>query len=416
VSAGSILTDFKSMPRNVRVNVSVLPLWSIPFNLVNSYASLYMMNQGITASGVGLINSASFVLKTCLALFAGYVVNRFGRRLSVGLLDMIGWSFPMLIYFFAVDYWQFLIAALINCITVINGVASQCFLVEDVAHDQRIKAFNYSGLVGALCTLFVPVSGLLISRFSLVPAIRMLYLFAFCSMFLAAVCKLVFLRETSVGKKMMENNDLSPNPFLNMPRQVKYILGNKKLILLFSMNIILNFALIINNLYYFPFLTRLLHFSESLISLFPFITTAVSLCVYFFVIPNIRNRIRSLLTSVFLYGAGALALIVSSFTAREVAYLCVILWAMAAATMAPVLNSMIANALKDEMRTEVIGFFNMFSMLCMFPAGYFGGWLFDISPRYPIYFIFLVYLTSYLMFLLVSKKRIQPENERSTEV
>jgi MFS family permease len=173
----------------------------------------------------------------------------------------------------------------------------------------------------------------------------------------------------------------------------------------------MNFALIINNLYYFPFLTKSLHFSESLVSLFPFITTAVSLCIYFFVIPNIKNMMKSLLTSVSMYGAGALALIVSCFTIKEAAYLCVIFWAIAASTMAPVLNSMIANTLKDEMRTEVFGFFNMFSMLCMFPAGYFGGWLFELSPRYPIYFIFLVYLTSYFMFLLFSKRFYKPEDE-----
>jgi hypothetical protein len=157
--------------------------------------------------------------------------------MSVGILDIVGWSLPMLIFFFATNYWQFMAASLINCITVINSIANQCFLVEDVAHDQRIKAYNYSGLVGSLCTLFVPVSGLLISKYTLVPAIRMLYLFAFCSMFLASVCKLAFLKETSVGMKMMETSDLSLNPFKNMPRQVKYILGNSKLVLLFSMNI-----------------------------------------------------------------------------------------------------------------------------------------------------------------------------------
>jgi|GEM_PF-3153169 len=400
----TIAANFKEMPRNVRVSLAVLPLWSIPNTLVVSYASLYMINQGVSASKVGLINSLSFILKTILAIFAGYIINRFGRRVTTGVLDFLGWSVPMLIYFFATNFWMFLLASLINCITVINNISSQCFMVEDVDQDKRIRGFSFSSVIGSVCGLFVPITGLLIQKVTLVPAIRALYMFAFISMGTAAVCKLIFYRETSVGRKLMAERVPLGNPFKNLLKPAHYILGNRKLILLFSMNILLQFALIINNLYYFPFLTKALHYSDSYISMFPFFTTAVGLFVFFIIIPRIRNMGKAAYFSVAMYATGALALLIARVTVPQVAFVCVLCWALGLYTMTPVLNTMIANTIKDELRTEVFSLFSLVSMLCMFPAGFVGGLLFDISPVYPVIFLFAVYVSSFLILVISGRK------------
>ena len=67
----AIAANLKEMPRNVKVSLAVLPLWSIQNTLVVSYESLYIINQGVSTSNVGLINSLSFILKTLLVIFAG---------------------------------------------------------------------------------------------------------------------------------------------------------------------------------------------------------------------------------------------------------------------------------------------------------------------------------------------------------
>ena len=126
--------------------------------------------------------------------------------------------------------------------------------------------------------------------------------------------------------------------------------------------------------------------------------------VFFFVIPSIKNMKRSALFGVVMYAAGALALVIARFTVPQAAFLCVVCWALAGYIMGPVLNTLIANTIKDEMRTEVFGLFNMFSMLCMFPAGYVGGRLYDMAPLYPIIFLFAVYTISFIIFVLSGKK------------
>ncbi len=400
----SIAQDFKSMPHNVKICVYVMPLWAVPYNLVNSYASLYMLEQGVSATQVGAVNSISFIAKTIFALFAGYIVNRFGRRKSAAVLDFIGWAFPMLIYFFATTYWQFLLAAVINCLTVINGIISQCFFTEDVEEKARLKSFNFNAIATSVCGFFVPLTGLFISRFGFLPAIRGLYLFAFFSMAAMAVCKFFLLRETSVGKAMMERREPLRNPVSILMKPLRYVVGNRRLVFLFSVNILINFATNINNLYFFSFLTGSLGFSDSFVSLFPFITTAISLLLYLSLVTLIRRMAKSALFAIGMYLSGAAALIASFYWDRYLALLCVVCWAVAGAVSAPVLSTLIANTIDDSMRTDVLGVFNVFSMLCMFPAGYFGGWLYEFSPLYPIFFIFAVYLLGFSAFLLLGRK------------
>ena len=402
----SLITVFNNMPYNVKVNILVLPLWSIPYNMVNPYTSLYMMEKGISATQIGLINSLGFILKTVFAIFAGYIINRFGRRFTLGILDFIGWAVPMLLFFLASEYWLFMAASLINCITVINGIAGQCFFVEDVSHEQRIHVFNYTSIVGSLCTLFTPLSGLFIKKAGFLPAMRAMFFFSFISMGMLAFCKLLFLRETSVGIKMKRmKREKNNNLFKDCVKTLSYILSNKILLVLLSVDLLINFAAIINNLYYFPYLTKHLGLSESSISFLPALTTFINMIIYFNVIAYIKNMIRAIILGMVIYSMGTFALIAAFFfninTYMWMAVIaCTVFWAVGNSIVSIILRTMIANAIQDEIRTDVLGIFNMISTMCMFPIGYFGGWLYELSGAYPVYFVFFTYLLGLLSFLL----------------
>lgn len=400
----SSFKKFRNLPGNVRFFMLSLALWGIPNSLITSYATLYMLDQGLSASQVGFINSLCFIVKTVLSFWSGYVINRLGRRVTAGMIDLLGWGVYMFMLAFASDFKMFLLAALVNCTTTIGGVATSCFMSEDVSKEDRIIAYNFNTIVASSCSFLVPVSGLLINRFALVPAMRGLYIFACISMSASALCKLFFLKETSVGRKLKAQGREIRNPFSQLPHILKYILGNNRLLLLLSMNILLHFATTVNGLYYVPYLTRHLHFSELLVSFFPFVSTAIGLCVCFFVIPRLTSMAKGMMASIFMQMMGALMLILAAFITNKLAYVCVILWAVASTMMSPLLNTMIANNLKDELRTDVYGVFNTFSMLCMFPAGYLGGALFDASPVFLVGFVFAVYLAGFVLLATLNKK------------
>ncbi len=407
-----ILYDFRQMPRNVKVCACAMPLWAIPHTMYNSYASMFMLEQGITPTEVGFINSVTFLVKTVLSLFSAHLVNRLGRKYATPLVDFIGWAFPTLLFFFATEYWQFLLANIINCVSVINNVCTQCLYSEDVDPASRIKSFNYNNISSALCGFTVPLTGLMIGQFGFLPTMRGVYLFAFFSMSLFALAKLIFLQETTVGKLLKQRREKMPNPVAMVAKPLRYIVGNRKLLFLFSINILLNFAINVNNLYYFPFLTGSLGYSDDFVSLFPFITTAISLMIYLFVINRVRNMPRCELLAIGMYLLGAVTLALSFFTVRNLALLCVFLWAVAGALSGPVLSTMMANTIDDEVRTNVLSVTNVLSMLFLFPAGYFGGWLYEMNPLFFLLFLGAVYLVSFLAFFLCSGKVLGGKAEK----
>lgn len=397
------IRQFRHLPGNVRFFMLALALWGIPNSLVSSYSTLYMLEQGLTASQAGLISSICFIVKTILSFFAGYVINKLGRRATAGMIDLIGWGVYMFMLSQAQDFKMFLLAALVNCITTIGGVSTSCFMSEDVSREDRILAYNWTTIISSSCSFAAPLAGIFISRYSLISAMRGLYLFACVSMSVSALCKLLLLKETSVGDKLKAEGNKIKNPFLQFPDIMRYVVVNKKLLVLLSMNILLNFATNVNNLYYVPYLTEHLKFSKLMVSFFPFVTTIIGLVICFMVVPNI-NMVNGMILSVILDTTGMLLLVGASFTCKELAYLCVILKAVGTAMMGPLINTLIANNLKDELRTDVYGVFNTISMLCMFPAGYLGGTLFDISPLLLIIFVLLIYLAGCIVLLIVVRK------------
>ncbi len=407
------LKRVKRLPGNVRFFMLALALWGIPNSLVTSYSTLYMLEQGLTASQAGLINSICFTVKTGLSFFSGYVINKLGRRVTAGMIDLIGWGVYMLMLSGAEDFRMFLAAALVNCITTIGGVSTSCFMSEDVSQEDRIFAYTCTTIVSTSCSFVAPLAGIVISRYSLVPAMRGLYLFACVSMSLSALCKLFLLKETSIGDRLKAQGNRIRNPFAMFPDIIRYVLGNKRLLLLLSMNILLHFAANVNNLYYVPYLTEHLKFSEMTVSFFPFVTTIIGLFICFRVVPNV-NLVSGMIASVILDALSIFWLIAASFAFRELAFLCVICKAIGTAMMGPLINTLIANNLKDELRTDVYGVFNTISMLCMLPAGYVGGRLFDLSPLFLVCFVFLIYLAGCVV-LLVGNKKVFPQMPKERE-
>lgn len=399
----TLFRNLKRMPGNVRYYMLAVALWGIPNGLIASYATLYMLEQGLTASQVGLINSGTFVVKTILSFFAGYVINRFGRRWTAGIIDLVGWGVYMLMLSFAKDFPMFLAAALLNCVTTVGGVATSCFMSEDISAQDRIMANTYSAIVTSSCSFIVPLSGFLIDRCGLVPAMRGLYVFACVSMSVSAFCKLFLLKETEIGKSLMAKGKSLKNPFAQLPVVVRYIMQNRKLKLLLFMNVLLQFATNIQNLYYVPYLTRQLGFSELAVSFFPFISTIIGLASCFFIVSKI-NMVKGILICIVFNVVGTFSLLAAAFSFNEIAFVNVALNAISVAMRPPLLNTLIANNMKDELRTDVYGFLNTFSMLCMFPAGYLGGSLFDISPIYLMLLVFGITMVELYVFATGSKK------------
>lgn len=408
----NIVRNFKELPRNTKVNLMLLYPWGIPFNLIASYGSLYMLNMGMTATQIGKINAIAFVLKAFLSLFSGFAVNKLGRNIAMGLGDIIGTGIALLILFFANSYEMFLLAYLVWALSSMTGIACICYYVEDVPIEKRLFAHNLHYTIIAVCTLSAPISSLLINKHSFLPAMKGMYLFAAIVISICGFLKLTILKNTTVGCEIKKQKSSELNTFSRILPVFKYIVSSPKILVLFGLQMLFNFALSINAQYYYPFLQEQLHFSEVTVSYFTVITTFINFGGYLFLVPRIKNAESCLLWSILLYAGGAAILLFASL-ASALAFICSVFWAIAGTLMAPVLATITSNTLNNELRTDVMGYMSAFSMLCLSPISTLTGWLFDVSPISVMGIIFLLYVSGSLLYTRYIRQERAKQSLRS---
>lgn len=391
--------------RNASLNILPQPLFSIPFYLYSSYSTLYMMKLGVSGVEVGILNSVSFATRSVAALFVAYIVNRLGRKKSVLLFDMIAWVIPYIILSFANSLWQFLIASMISGFGIVNGVAWNCYIVEDVKPGDRINAFSILEIMTIVCGFITPVAGILIARYSLVSTIRSIYLFAAGCMVVWVLLRLILMTETSVGKKIKEEGNISRwGIFINFWNTLKIIIKKRRLIALFSVSIMTNFCLTIYNLFYIPYLTVHLNYSESCVSVIPMIISVVALMILLLVVPKTKRSDKLMVFGIVLYTTGSILLLVAPARNSLIFIaLNILCWAVSKSVVNVVLQTQIANTIEDSKRADVMGLFNILSTLAMLPAGIVGGVLYGMSPKSPFILVFFLYFISFIIYIYAGR-------------
>ena len=90
-------------------------------------------------------------------------------------------------------------AALLNGTMRMATVSWNCLLVEDAPKDKITHIYSGVVIAGNLSALFAPISSIMVSKLTLVPAIRILYN-AFVIMTLKLLILYKFSTETAMGK------------------------------------------------------------------------------------------------------------------------------------------------------------------------------------------------------------------------
>ena len=88
---------------NPRVTVLTEVMFGIPYNLFMPFFSVYMIALGMNDQQIGSIASLGLVLQVFSALLSGVLVDKFGRRLSLFIGDLVCWSITCLIWAVAQD-------------------------------------------------------------------------------------------------------------------------------------------------------------------------------------------------------------------------------------------------------------------------------------------------------------------------
>src|SRR5690554_5132494 len=189
---------------NPKVCVLTEPLWGIPYNLYLPYASIYMHSLGLGDVQIGIITSIGLVFQILFALLSGAITDKLGRRKTTFIFDIIAWSIPCLIWAFAKNFTYFLIAAIINSVYRVTSNSWMCLMVEDAEEEKLVHIYSWVHISGLIAAFFAPIAGVFVGKFSVVPAVRILYLIAFVMMTLKFVILYIFSHETKQGQRRIE--------------------------------------------------------------------------------------------------------------------------------------------------------------------------------------------------------------------
>jgi MFS family permease len=154
-----LFQTLRELKGNPRVTVLTEIMFGIPYNLFAPFFSVYMLALGLTDQQIGSIASLGLVFQIFTALLSGVIVDKFGRRLSLLIFDLLCWSVPCLIWAVAQDVRFFVVAALMNSLWRVSLTAWTCLMVEDAEerhlvhiwtdHDLR-RLFSFLYLTGRL--------------------------------------------------------------------------------------------------------------------------------------------------------------------------------------------------------------------------------------------------------------------------
>jgi MFS family permease len=287
----TLIGTLRGLRGNARGAVLTEPLWGIPYNLFAPYASIYMVALGLTDRQVGLVTSVSLAGQAALALVAGVITDRLGRKRATLIFDILSWSVPCLIWAAAQNIVWFLVAGLVNSLRRVPDISWTCILVEDTDPEDLTHIYAWVYIAGQLSAFFAPLAGLLVQQFTLVPAVRALYLLAFAMMTAKFLILNTLVTETRQGRVRMEQTRGKPIRELlgEYGGVVRHIIGAPHTVYTIALMAILSIVTTVQGTFWSILATERVRIPAGDIAIFPFARSMSMLACLFFVVPRLRQ-------------------------------------------------------------------------------------------------------------------------------
>ncbi len=383
----SSITTLKNLRGNARGCVYTEALWGIPFNLYAPYVSVYMLGLGLTDVQIGTITSIGLAFQIFWALISGVITDKLGRRRTTLLADLISWSVPCVIWAAAQDFRYFVVAALFNSIWRISQNSWTCLLVEDTKPELLVEVWSWIYIANVIVAFIVPFSGLLIQQFTLVPAMRGLYLFAFVMMTIKFFATNAMTTETTQGVVRMEatRNQSLLAALAEYPAVLRHVWRSPLVLAGAGLMVILSITRMITGTFWSILATQTLLVPDQYLSLYFAGRSLIQLRMFFVVMPRFRNT-NGYKPMVF----GYLGLLVSQGILISVPVGSFALLALAAVTEACSLP--VAGALLDKLmvlivepkeRARIMAIVYVLVIVCTTPFGWIAGEMSQINRHFP---------------------------------
>jgi len=394
-SSSSLVSSLLGLRGNGRACVYTEPMWGLSMMLVLPYASVFMLALGVHDEQIGLLATISMLSQVVFGLLSGVITDKLGRRLTTAVFDVVAWSIPCLIWAFAQNFWYFLVAAVINGAWQVTQNSWDCLLVEDVSRTELTKVYSLVKAAGEFSALFAPIAALLVSRFGLEPAVRLLYLNAFVIMTAKIVILYRWSTETATGRLRREQTrGVSTWRLLGEYRGVLGLIVTSKGTL-FSLAIaaIVGAVALVNGTFWQVVISQHLLVPDPLLPFFPMVRSILSVLFFFTIIPRLthaRHLQRPTLWGFGVYLAGQVLLVTipapagtATISTYALLGVCLVLDAFGGSILFMLAESLVALHVDQHERSRVMAIQRTCVMLVTAPFGWISGWLSGMDRTWP---------------------------------
>ena len=398
---------------NARACVILEPLFAIPHNMYLGYMSLYMLSFGISRELLGLITSLGLVANMIMASCSPYITDRMGRRKALLVFGFIGWITPLIIWTIAHSITLFIFGTLFNAFGYVTMNSFQCLLVEDSQPQERVYIFNFMQVASIASGFFAPVGGLLIKRYTLVPAMRIILGMTAVMMSAQFIIRHLLISETEIGKQKIEQMkgvkfQTVLKDYLKTLKQIK---ENKLLVLAILLRTMNYIQITIKNTFLSVLITERLGFQAETIAILQTFAAVIMLIVLIFVTPRLARvvgRWPIALGISFLMSSVLLILVIPTGESYFLIILTAILDALGVAITTPRVDALAANTIKNEERSVANSLIHIILLVVTVPFGYIGGLLSALDTRLP--FVLLLILFIFCLLILRIASNIERKN------
>ena len=414
-----LFQTLRELKGNPRVTVLTEIMFGIPYNLFAPFFSVYMLAFGVTDQQIGSIASLGLVVQIFSALLSGAIVDKFGRRLTLFVCDMLCWSVPCLIWATAQDVRYFVAAAVMNSLWRISHTAWTCLMVEDAEERHLVHIWTWIMIFAVCSAFFAPLGGWFVARYGLIPAVRGLFIFGFFMLTAKFVVLYLYSHETARGiQRKTETQHRSILSLLGEYWSVfQQVLHSRPILAALSLMVITNIYTTVSNNFWGVLFTTKLGFQEADISTYVAIRSVVMTVSFFVIGPRLTNLRRFRLP----LWAGFAAFLVSQLLlvampphAVSLLVVSIVLEAVASALVSPMTESLLALSMESDERARVSAMVYVALIVLISPFGWIAGQLSALNRSLPFALNSLLFAAGLLLVWVIGKPGfLRASNEAS---
>jgi hypothetical protein len=280
--------------------------------------------------------------------------------------------------------------------------------VEDAEKSQITRLYSLVVVCGQLSALFAPISSIMVSRLTLVPAIRILYINAFVVMTVKILVLYFFCRETGTGMvRLQETRGKSIIALAGGYGGVlKIIAHSKGTIFSLVITALVGAVGMINTTFWQVIVSKKLLVPDALLPLFPMLRSILAMVFLFTVIPHLTTRGSlklPLLLGFASYFCGQTLLIlapVEGLFKYGILITSLIFDGYGSGSLIMLSESLVALHVNKAERARVMAIQHMIIMFATSPFGWIGGLLSSVSRSLPFVLTMVILLSGIVVTLV----------------